>query len=107
MTVKEFLATTVHYHISSYGTMVQDVRKRLCCNDGYSISVQADEGCYCNPRLNGYQDYNSVELGFPSAEDELINEYAQDESDYTGTVYGWVPIEVVEKLIEKHGGIKE
>ena len=51
------------------------------------------------------QDYESVELGFPSIEDELINEYAEDEP-YTETVYGYVPIEIVEELINKHGGIK-
>lgn len=39
-------------------------------------------------------------------EDELINEYAEDDSDYTNTVYGYVPIEIVEELINKHGGIK-
>jgi hypothetical protein len=34
------------------------------------------------------QDYESVELGYPSMEDELINEYSEDDSDYTNTVYG-------------------
>lgn len=37
--------------------------------------------------------------------DELINEYADGGDDYTDTVYGYGPIEVVEKLIEKHGEI--
>ena len=36
---------------------------------------------------------------------ELINKYAECE-DYTQTVYGYVPIEIVEELIEKHGGFK-
>ena len=49
-------------------------------------------------------EFESVELGFPSQYDELIEEYAED-CDYTRTVYGYVPIEVVEKLLEKHGGI--
>lgn len=70
------------------------------------ISVQASSFHYCKPRLNGIQDYESVELGFPSTEDELINEYAEDDSDYTKTVYGYVPIEIIEELVNKHGGIK-
>lgn len=53
-----------------------------------------------------FTPYKSVELGFPSEEDELIMEYAQDE-DYTNTVYGQVPVETVEKLIDKHGGYLE
>ena len=105
MTVKEFLATTIHLRNLYDDCEVQENRERLYCNDGYSISVQASKFHYCYPRLNGNQDYESVELGYPSSEDELINEYAEDD-DYTHTVYGYVPIEVVEKLIEKHGGIK-
>ena len=107
MTVIEFLATTIKSHKYLFSDeIIQENRPRLYCNDGYSISVQASSFHYCKPRLNGIQDYESVELGFPSMEDELINEYAEDYSDYTGTVYGYVPIEVVERLIEKHRGIK-
>lgn len=106
MTVKEFLAATIDLHKYALGDCeVQANRPRIYCNDGYSVSVQASEFHYCSPRLNGNQDYESVELGFPSSEDELINEYAEEIGNYTDTVYGYVPIEVVEKLIEKHGGI--
>ena len=107
MTVKDWLAKSIEINTYYDGIgEIQANRPRLYCNDGYSISVQASAFHYCNPRLNGLQDYESVELGYPSAEDELINEYAEDALDYTDTVYGYVPIEVVEKLIEKHGGIK-
>ena len=106
MTVKDWLAKPVSTYTYGDGKYeIQEKRPRLYCNDGYSVSVQASEFHYCSPRLNGLQDYESVELGFPSMEDELINEYADGGDDYTDTVYGYVPIEVVEKLIEKHGGI--
>lgn len=106
MTVKEFLATTIKSHKYLFSDeIIQENRPRLLCNDGFSISVQASKFHYCIPRLDGAQDYETVELGYPSHEDELINDYAEDD-DYTKTVYGYVPIEVVEKLIEKHGGIK-
>lgn len=49
-------------------------------------------------------EFENVELGFPSQYDDIIKEYAEDDN-YTRTVYGYVPIELVEKLIEKHGGI--
>lgn len=106
MTVKEFLATTIKSHKYLFSDeIIQENRPRLYCNDGYSISVQASSFHYCRPQLDGVQNYESVELGFPSKEDELINDYAEGD-DYTKTVYGYVPIEVVERLIEKHGGIK-
>ena len=106
MTVKEFLTTTIKSHKYPFSDeIIQENRPRIFCNDGFSISVQASKFHYCRPRLDGIQDYEAVELGYPSNEDELINDYAEDD-DYTKTVYGYVPIEVVEKLIEKHGGIK-
>ena len=115
----------------------QRVRPRFVCQDGFSVSIQASENHYCEPRYTQYRDgntwhvingdtwssssvprkfdtdhfipYESVELGYPSMEDELINSFAEDaeEGDYTSTIYGCVPVEVVEELIEKHGGFKE
>ena len=38
-------------------------------------------------------------------EEPLIADYAENPDDLTHTVYGYVPIEVVNKLIEIHGGI--
>lgn len=107
MTVRDWLKKSVRTYTCSDGSYeIQENRPRLYCNDGYSISVQASSFHYCKPRLNGIRDYESVELGFPSTEDELINEYAENDSICTETVYGYVPIEIVEKLINKHGGIK-
>lgn len=84
----------------------QETRPRIVCKDGFSMSVQAGEAMYSTPRTNvrsGY--YLNVEIGFPSEKEELICEYAEDSSDYTRTVYPYVPVEVVEKVIEKHGGM--
>ena len=49
--------------------------------------------------------YKKVELGYPNLKDDLIIEYAETPDKPTETVYGFVPIELVEKLIQKHGGI--
>lgn len=82
--------------------------KRIVCNDGYSVSVQCSEFAYCKPRKS-FADvsvYESFELGFPNQVDDLIFDYADDDKNLTDTVYGYVPREIVEKLITKHGGIK-
>lgn len=100
--LKETLKTTEYGHV-----IIQDIRPHVKCKDGFSISVQASEGHYCSPRVNGDVRYDKVELGFPNMEDELIAEYAEDPDDLTGTVYGGVPVEIVNQLIEKHGGIVE
>ena len=102
MTVKEYLEKT--YKNNDY-----NVRPRITCNDGYSISVQGGTSShYCKPRELCH-DYYSVELGYPSESDELINNFAEGAEgcrDFTNTVYPYVPIVIVEQLIAKHGGIK-
>ena len=102
MTIREFLEKT--YEITYTGSL--KVRKAALCQDGFVISIQASEFHYCSPRTNLKDgDYTDVELGFPSAEDELISKYAENPSDLCGTVYGWVPVSVVQQLVDKHGGI--
>ena len=82
------------------------VRERLHCKDGFSISVQASRFHYCIPRVTGAEYYKKVELGYPSEVETAIIDYAEDEN-YTDTVYGYVPVHIVDMIIEKHGGIDE
>ena len=74
------------------------------CKSGFSVSIQAGGFNYCAPK-GASGPYFSVELGFPSAYDSLIIEYAEDPDDPTNTVYGYVPSRVVWDLLSKHGGI--
>ena len=78
--------------------------KRITCADGFSLSVQATHAAYCSPRNNTGPWYE-VEVGFPSAAPELILSYAEEKDKPTETVYVYVPIELVEQLIELHGGM--
>ena len=78
--------------------------KRIECADGFSLSVQATHGAYCSPRSNVGPWY-AVEVGFPSARPDCIMEYAEQPENPTNTVYGYVPIKLVEKLIAEHGGM--
>lgn len=78
---------------------------RMECNDGYHVSVQAGKGKYSQPRCKA-NAYYKFELGFPSAEDELLRDYCEDPDRPTDTVYGYVPVSVLVELVEKHGGIK-
>lgn len=79
--------------------------KRVVCSDGFSMSVQAHDGSYCHPRRGGAEIYESVEVGFPSAREPLLLEWADTPLAPTETVYGWVPVAVVRRVIEKHGGM--
>ena len=81
--------------------------KRVICKDGFSFSVQAHEGGYCTPKEDNAESYTEVEIGFPDAEEYVLKPYCEDPTDPTGTVYGYVPIDLVRHLIDKHGGIEE
>ena len=75
----------------------------VICADGFNFSVQANKFVYCIPQKS-VGPYTHVEVGFPSATPELIMDYCDDPEDPSGTVYGYVPIELVDQLVELHGG---
>lgn len=95
------------------GREIDGVTERIICRDGFSFSCQANQYTYCNPRKSGAYPYSSVELGYPSEKDAIINSYAEDgkaeknEEGRVDTVYGYVPVQTVIKLIKKHGGFKD
>ena len=103
--IKEWLKNT--YRAKQFkGVTIQDIREKITCSDGFEMSVQASSFHYCQPRKNlPNGEYQEVEIGFPSAEEELISAYAEYPDKLTKTVYGYVPIDIVEKVIEKHGGV--
>lgn len=86
---------------------MSDLNKSVVCSDGFTMSVQARETSYCTPRESNAKFYTEVEVGFPSAEEELLMEYAEDPYNPCDTVYAWVPRQVVLNVIAKHGGMVE
>ena len=101
MNLNEYMRNNRH---PSHGDMVGNV-KHITCADGLGLSVQASQWTYCSPRVDDAPHYSSVEVGFPTERCESLMQYAENEDRPTDTVYGWVPIEVVEALIDEHGGI--
>lgn len=79
---------------------------RIECMDGFSLSVQASHGAYCQPRTN-LADWYQVEVGYPSAQPTEFLSYAEDRDKPTSTVYGYVPVELVVAEINLHGGVLE
>ena len=73
------------------------------CADGLEMSVQAGRSLYCQPRANS-GPWESIEVGFPNQEVPGLMKYAEAAEDPTGTVYGYVPIDVVVAIINDHGG---
>tara|TARA_R110000824_G_scaffold67377_8_gene174611 strand:+ start:45252 stop:45560 length:309 start_codon:yes stop_codon:yes gene_type:complete len=81
------------------------LNRKVVCLDGFVMSVQAHEGAYCSPRIDYAERYTAVEVGYPSEEEPLIMEWAQNKNKPTDTVYGWVPAYRITLVCAKHGGV--
>lgn len=77
---------------------------KVHCADGFSMSVQASQRAYCNPRSDT-GPWSEVEVGYPSAYEHCLQPYAEDPGRPTETVYGYVPNKLVRSIIEVHGGL--
>lgn len=99
MTLEEFVKAT--YKPTAYDSCF---RKKIVCKDGFNMSVQGSSGHYCSPRKT-QNWYTAMEIGYPSAKEDLIMEFAETPEAPTDTVYGYVPCNIIEEVINKHGGI--
>jgi len=87
---------------------INSARERVVCKDGFSMSVQASEHHYCYPKVSWLdQRYESVEIGFPNEQEDLLMPYAFDPEKPTKTVYEFVPAKIVLAIIDIHGGVVE
>ena len=83
---------------------------QIFCTDGFSMSVQVGYSLYSTPKKVA-KKYSEVEIGYPSEDEPLLYKYAESFHDpdvdfkYTDTVYPYVPVEIVNKVLQKHGGI--
>jgi len=82
----------------------------IVCMDGFSMSVQVGYSLYSEPKKVAKR-YSKVEIGYPSEHEPLIEEYAECftfeelDIDFTDTIYPYVPVKLVDKVLKKHGGI--
>lgn len=81
--------------------------KELVCKNGLTMSVQASSDHYCSPRQDSLSHYDSVEVGYPSRKVDALMEYAERPETPTETVYGWVPVDVINKIVDENGGLSE
>lgn len=81
------------------------IQMRIFCRDGFSIHLCAGEEFYCVPReYRKDGKYTHIEAGYPNKKEELLMPYAEDPEYPTETVYGKVPTDLIDKVIQKHGG---
>ena len=117
MKINEFIKNNlkVTYPTEEYSSMEHMLTStrlpHIICSDGFSMSVQVGYSLYSTPKKLAKR-YSAVEIGYPSDHEPLIEKYAEftpfdenEEPDYTDTVYPYVPVAVVNRVLKKHGGI--
>ena len=79
----------------------------IVCVDGFTMSVQVGDNLYSTPKKVAKR-YSNVEIGYPSEHEPLLEKYVESfykEPDYTDSIYPYVPVKIVDKVLKKHGGI--
>ena len=114
MKINEFIKKNLRVKTLSNDPLMKHITTssrlpHIVCEDGFTKSEQVGYSLYCTPKKVAKR-YSAVEIGYPSEPEELIKEYAEslydeDSTDYTDTVYPYVPVSVVDKVLKKHGGI--
>ena len=103
MNINEYLEITKEkYEDLDYSMLKR--RPRIVCADGFDVSIQASQHHYCTPRVDD-GPYSKVEIGYPSEEVPEWMEWAETPESPLDTVYGWVPVEIIDEVLRNHGGI--
>ena len=115
MKINEFIKKNLKVKVLSDDPLMKHIMTssrlpHIVCVDGFTMSVQVGYSLYSTPKKIAKR-YSAVEIGYPSEPEELIKEYAEfapfdeDTTDYTNTVYPYVPVKIVDKVLKRHGGI--
>jgi len=89
MELSEFIEKTINIE-GINGHEYQNIRPRIVCSNGVSLSVQASDGHYCSPRVNGIKNYHNVEVGYPSIRPPISWEKYYDGEWQKPGILGWL-----------------
>ena len=115
MKINEFIKNNLKVKVLNEDPLMKHIMTssklpHIVCTDGFTMSVQVGYSLYSTPKKVAKR-YSAVEIGYPSEHEPLIEEYAECytfeelDIDFTDTVYGYVPVKLVDKVLKKHGGI--
>ena len=117
MKINEFIKKNLKVKVLSTDPLMKHIATssrlpQIVCVDGFTMSVQVGYSLYSTPKKIAKR-YSAVEIGYPSDHEPLIEKYAEsfykedemDVTDYTDTVYPYVPVKIVNQVLKKHGGI--
>ena len=115
MKINEFIKNNLKVKVLNDDPLMKHIMTssklpHIVCTDGFTMSVQVGYSLYSTPKKVAKR-YSNVEIGYPSEHEPLIEEYAECytfeelDIDFTDTIYPYVPVKIVDKVLKKHGGI--
>ena len=115
MKINEFIKNNLKVKVLNDDPLMKHIMTssrlpHIVCTDGFTMSVQVGYSLYSTPKKVAKR-YSAVEIGYPSDHEPLIEEYAECftfeelDIDFTDTIYPYVPVKIVDKVLRKHGGI--
>ena len=115
MKINEFIKNNLKVKVLNEDPLMKHIMPssklpHIVCTDGFTMSVQVGYSLYSTPKKIAKR-YSAVEIGYPSEHEPLIEEYAECytfeelDIDFTDTIYPYVPVKIVDKVLKKHGGI--
>jgi len=115
MKINEFIKNNLKVKVLNEDPLMKHIMTssklpHIVCTDGFTMSVQVGYSLYSTPKKVAKR-YSAVEIGYPSEHEPLIEEYAECytfeelDIDFTDTIYPYVPVKIVDKVLKKHGGI--
>lgn len=78
----------------------KEIVAAIQCKDGTLISVQASHGSYCDPE-DDFGPYTTVEVMPVYPNTKIPRSWRKYKS---GSLYGHVPVEIVQRFINRHSG---
>lgn len=83
------------------------VASRTIFNNGASLSIQASENHYCEPRKSDGVVWDSYEVAFGDGGVNLdpLKEIIEAAEEYGDTVLGFVPTDLILQVIALNGGV--
>lgn len=110
----QWLRDTEEVGISISDRVYLSVRPPMVCHDGFEMSVQASPHHYCNFHTLRYDaqefvigeaDYQTVEVFNLSEAEPLLGAFVNEWGDGIESPIGYVPLETIDRIVAKHGGL--
>lgn len=103
--MRDYVNEHLARHKAAGGSSTKPVVPVIRCRNGTSLSVQASARHYCSPRRDTGPWYTVEVWNIADWTGREIK--PRSFSPHTEDPYGYVPVDVVNRFIRRHGGVED